>query len=403
MQHHLSSRLASALAAGCLLLLGDPRPIAAHHSTAEYDAGAIVEARGEVVSVLWRNPHVRFEVSTKSLDGNEQLWEIESADLTRLDRAGLPRNLLNVGDTITFAGNPSTRTERRMYVTNLLVADGREILLRGNVKPRWTTDRAVNTDAIPARAEANATPAGKRFFGRVFVPAREGKAPAWLSDPPLTAAARAGKAAYDEVVDDPVLGCVSPGMPRVMLRSGPYAVRFVERGADLVLQNEWFEIDRLIHMDGRAPPADAPYAPLGYSAGSVGRRRARRHDDAHRLAVLRALWLGRRAAEPRDAHRRALHAARRQRNAAVRLVRDRPRQPHDDDFLRQLRDVPLQSIARVPAVRLHRGRAPSAAALRPRRPCGSPDRGGRWPASIDRKLQGDSIMGKASLGLASRR
>jgi hypothetical protein len=267
MQHHLNGRLASALAAGCLLLLGGPRPIAAHHSTAEYDASAFVEARGEVVSVLWRNPHVRFEVSTKSLDGNDQLWEIESADLTRLDRAGLPRNLLKVGDTITFAGNPSTRTARRMYVTNLLVADGREILLRGNVKPRWATDRAVNTDAIPARAGANAAPTGKRFFGRVFVPAREGKAPAWLSDPPLTAAARAGKAAYDEVVDDPVLGCVSPGMPRVMLRSGPYAVRFVERGADLVLQNEWFEIDRLIHMDGREPPADAPYAPLGYSVG----------------------------------------------------------------------------------------------------------------------------------------
>jgi hypothetical protein len=67
--------------------------------------------------------------------------------------------------------------------------------------------------------------------------------------------------------DDPVLGCVSPGMPRVMLRSGPYAVRFVERGTDLVLQNEWFEIDRLIHMDGREPPADQPYTPLGYSAG----------------------------------------------------------------------------------------------------------------------------------------
>ena len=56
-------------------------------------------------------------------------------------------------------------------------------------------------------------------------------------------------------------------MPRVMLRSGPYAVRFIERGPDLVLQNEWFEIDRVIHMDGRAPAANQPYTPLGYSAG----------------------------------------------------------------------------------------------------------------------------------------
>ena len=268
MKYHPGSRFAGMLAAIVLSLLGGPSRVAAHHSTAEYDANAFAEARGEVVSVLWRNPHVRFQVSTKSLDGSDQLWEIESADLTRLDRAGLPRDILKVGDVVTFAGNPSTRRERRMYVTNLLVADGREILLRGNVKARWAPDRVVSTDLTPAPAAAAAASAPDNgFFGKVLVPARDGQAPAWLRDPPLTAAAREGKAAYDEVVDDPVLGCVSPGMPRVMLRSGPYAVRFIERGQDLVLQNEWFEIDRIIHMDGREPAANQPYTPLGYSAG----------------------------------------------------------------------------------------------------------------------------------------
>jgi hypothetical protein len=263
MNHDASRRFAAIVS--CLLLCAGP--VFAHHSTAEYDASSIVEARGEVVTVLWRNPHVRFQVSTKALDGNEQLWEIESADLTRLDRAGLPRDILKVGDVISFAGNPSTRTARRMYVTNLMVADGREVLLRGNVKPRWAPDRVVTTDVNFARATAAAPAASNRFFDRVLVPMREGQAPAWVKDPPLTAAARAGRAAYDEVVDDPVLGCVSPGMPRVMLRSGPYAIRFIERGADVVLQNEWFEIDRVIHMDGREPPADQTYTPLGYSAG----------------------------------------------------------------------------------------------------------------------------------------
>ena len=256
-------RLACTIFAFAASLLGSP--LSAHHSTAEYDAAKIVEARGEVVSVIWRNPHVRFQVSTKAIDGSEQLWDIESADLTRLDRAGLPRDLLQVGDVVSFAGNPSTRTERRMYVTNLLVRDGREILLRGNVQARWPNARAVGTEVDFARAESAG--AGGNFFGKVLVPTREGKAPEWVRNPPLTAAAREGKAKYDEVVDDPVLGCVSPGMPRVMLRSGPYAIRFIERGTDLVLQNEWFEIDRLIHMDGREPAANQPYTPLGYSAG----------------------------------------------------------------------------------------------------------------------------------------
>ena len=265
--HRPSKRIAAAVAVAGASLLASPAR--SHHSTAEYDASKFVEARGEVVTVLWRNPHVRFQVSTKSVDGNEQLWDVESADLTRLDRAGLPRDILKVGDVVTFGGNPSTRRDRRLYVTNLLVADGREILLRGNVKPHWAPERVVDTEARPpAAAPAAAAPSGgKGFFGKVLVPTREGQAPAWVRNPPLTQAAAAGKAAYDEVVDDPVLGCVSPGMPRVMLRSGPYAVRFVERGADLVLQNEWFEIDRLIHMDGKEPPAGAPYTPLGYSAG----------------------------------------------------------------------------------------------------------------------------------------
>ena len=266
MKNQLRTAAAGSVAAIVLGVVGWPASVSAHHSTAEYDAKTIVEARGEVVSVLWRNPHVRFEVSTKAIDGNAQLWEIESADLTRLDRAGLARDIVKVGDTVTFAGNPSTRTARRMYVTNLLVADGREILLRGNVKPRWAPERVVGTDPNFTRT-APPGAAGDGFIGKVFVPQREGKAPAWVRNPPFTAEARAQQAAYDEVVDDPVLGCVSPGMPRVMLRSGPYAIRFIKRGSDLVLQNEWFEIDRLIHMDGREAAADTPYTPLGYSAG----------------------------------------------------------------------------------------------------------------------------------------
>ena len=161
-----------------------------------------------------------------------------------------------------------------MYVTNLLVADGREVLLRGNMLPRFAPERVVTTRCRCARcANGRRGGRGSGFYGKVFVPARPGQAPAWVAKPPLTAAAREGQAKYDEVVDDPVLGCVSPGMPRVMLRSGPYAVRFIERGADLVLQNEWFEIDRTIHMDGKEPPADAPYTPLGYPpADGTGKR-----------------------------------------------------------------------------------------------------------------------------------
>jgi hypothetical protein len=200
-KHETSARLAHLpTAVVATLLLGAP-PVSAHHSTAEYDATQVVEARGDVVTVLWRNPHVRFQVSTKSVDGNEQLWDIESTDLTRLDRSGLPRDILKVGDVVSFAGNPSKRTPRRMYATNLWVTDGREVLLRPNAQPRFAPDRAVSTEAVAPSARAAAAPAtGTGFIGKVFVPARPGKAPAWVANPPLTPAAHEGRAKYDETI-----------------------------------------------------------------------------------------------------------------------------------------------------------------------------------------------------------
>jgi hypothetical protein len=250
-----------------LWLLSAARGASAHHSTAEYDSNVIEESRGEVVEVIWRNPHVRLRISTTAFDGDGRIWELEGVDLTRLDRSGLPRNLVANGDIVRFAGNPSTRKTRRMYVTNLLLADGRELLLRGGAEPRWAQHRVIDTYApVDPQPAVAAVPESAGIFDKVYSPTR-GPAPAWLRDPPLTDAAREKRATYDAVLDDPVLGCVSPGMPRVMTRSGPYAISFSRRGNDIVLENEWFEIDRLIHMNVRDVVPDEPYTPLGYSVG----------------------------------------------------------------------------------------------------------------------------------------
>jgi hypothetical protein len=267
MSRHPVSRLAVALIVVAALGVVFPTPARPHHSTAEYDNNRIEEARGEIINVIWRNPHVRFEVMTEAFDGSDQIWEIEGTDLTRLDRAGLSRELVAVGDIVSFAGNPSTRKDRRMYITNVLLPDGREIMLRGGAQARWAPERFVDTSPPlgPATEDVVAAADGS-FFDKVLAPTR-GPRPDWLNNPPLTDRARELRAEYDAVLDDPVLGCVSPGMPRVLTRSGPYAIRFLERDSDIIQQNEWFEIDRLIHMDGSEPPADQPYTPLGYSAG----------------------------------------------------------------------------------------------------------------------------------------
>jgi len=237
----------------------------AHHSTAEYDDNTITEARGTVVDVLWFNPHVRLSISTEAFDGETQLWELEGMGVMRLDRAGIPRDLVSVGTTVRFAGNPSTRRSRHMYVTNVLMPDGQEILLRTTSEPRWS-DEIISirngSEIDPALAAADQS---EGLF-RVWVPAGN-QAPAWAENPPLTAAARFARDAYDPTRDDPLLDCTPPGMPRLISRAGGHPLRFVMRDGNIILQNEYFGIERLIRMDGNPAPTGLQASPLGYSSG----------------------------------------------------------------------------------------------------------------------------------------
>jgi hypothetical protein len=251
--------------AALALTFAVPFSISAHHSTAEYDNGTFVEARGEVMKVLWQNPHVRLEISTQRFDGVSQLWLLEGQNPGDLDRARISRDVIKAGDIVTFAGNPSTRRERRMYVTNVLLPDGTEIGLRASAQPRWSPDRYLTyllAKIDPARAAAD------RADGifRVWLPVAA-KTPEWASDPPLTQTARAAWLAYDAVRDDPVIDCTPPGMPQVITRSGRYAIRFVRADGDIVLENEYRDIDRVIHMTAAESAGRRAPAPLGHSIG----------------------------------------------------------------------------------------------------------------------------------------
>ncbi len=243
-----------------------PAALRAHHSTAEYDSATVVEAQGDVTKVLWANPHVRLEISTQRFDGVAELWLLEGQSPGDLDRANIPRDIVKPGDTVTFAGNPSTRRERRMYVTNVLLPDRTEVVLRASAAPRWSSDRYLSyrqATIDPARAAADR---GEGIF-RVWVPT-DSKTPDWANDPPLTDAARAAWKAFDAIRDDPVIDCTPPGMPQVITRSGRYGLRFARSGEDIVMKNEYREIDRVIHMSAQpdAAAARAP-TPLGWSTG----------------------------------------------------------------------------------------------------------------------------------------
>ncbi len=252
----------SRIAGFCILLT----PLAAigHHSFAEIDGGSDRELVGEVVSVQWRNPHVRLSVRVDDAAAGEQLWQLEGGDLNSLSRAGVTGDLVQVGQVVRFAGTTSTRREHYMAVSNILLPDGREVMMLSAEGPRWSNVviGGRRTDYVrPAEFE----PAPDIF--RVWTTTATNP-PAFAADPPFTAAARAAFEAFDPITDDPVLRCVTPGMPEAISYIGPHPIEFIALdNGDMRLRIESDDNERIIHMGVDAIAEDQPYSALGYSVG----------------------------------------------------------------------------------------------------------------------------------------
>ena len=245
---------------GFLLL---PFTAVGHHSTAEYDRSVDMELDGEVVRVTWRNPHVRLTIQTRRDDGTTELWDLEAGDLNSMDRRGIQRDLVHVGDLVKVAGNPSSRRDLNLSVSNILLPSGTELLVRGSRQPRWSTDYVGDGDWI---IDAS-TPGEPQGIYRVWTP-NERNIPAFVNNPPLTESAQAAYETYDKMLDDPALDCIPTGMPRAMTSSGGvHPLEFVQRDGDILIRMEIFDNVRVIHMDSDADPEGQPYSHLGYSVG----------------------------------------------------------------------------------------------------------------------------------------
>ena len=116
-----------------------PLAATAHHSYSEYDDTKSVEVEGTLVEVAWQNPHARILVEAVDAAGARVTWDIvERAACNNFRRMNVPLEIFAVGDTVKVAGWPSKRSNVRMYGTNLLADDGRELVMWRYSKPLWS-------------------------------------------------------------------------------------------------------------------------------------------------------------------------------------------------------------------------------------------------------------------------
>ena len=248
-------------------------PVAiAHHSRAAiYDIDSMVEFEGEITRILWRNPHIRFWLESE-VEGETVLYQIESTPPGTLQRHGIGPEIMSVGQTIRVAGTPGRFDAFAMEAKNILLPDGREVLIQRDSERRWsgTTVGWANENLSGIRvddAEANATEVF-RVWSRdedTSFRVRQGSnlSLVGMSEYPLTAAASLARQNFDPIADNPIPGCTPKGMPHIA--GQPYPIEFIDEGERILLRIEEYDLTRVIHMMD-APTSGEPIS-LGHSSG----------------------------------------------------------------------------------------------------------------------------------------
>ena len=235
--------------------------VLAHHAFVEFDRSQVVEVEGEVISVLWANPHIRFSVRSTDADGTETVWSVEGSSLSILSRMGITDEFIAPGESIRVAGSPARSGAPRMTVSNVLVG-GREIVLGSRSTPRWE-ETAVGTDH---NLMAGGTVSDDNTIFRVW--STDGDDPHsntpgfWPDDYPLTEAARIAQSRWVPIAGSE---CEPKGMPTIMEQ--PYPVEFIQEGTDVVLRIEEYDTVRTIHMGDAESGVAREKSLLGYSQG----------------------------------------------------------------------------------------------------------------------------------------
>ncbi len=233
----------------------------AHHSTAlVYDrGGALIEAEGVITDVAWVNPHVRFKMRGAGADGVERVWDIESNSVSIVSRFGLTADLVASGTRVKVAGNGGRSADDVLWLTNMMLPNGEEILFGAAIQPRWS-QQTIGGDI----RSAVAADTQKLGIFRVWTNATSPTA-FWGSSLPLTASAAAARSAFDPLADEPTANCAPKGMPFIMEQ--PYPVEFVAAGDEILLKMEEYDtVRRIAMLPGVAQRAD-PKSPLGVSFG----------------------------------------------------------------------------------------------------------------------------------------
>ena len=127
MRHRLLTVFTVALAFSIV-----PAPLAAHHSTAVFDAGKRVTVTGTVTEWFWANPHCLLSLDVK--DGNGQVvhWAAETQAPPNMIPFGWSKQSFKPGDEVTITVEPARSGRPVGRLLRVVFPDGRVLVPGGS-------------------------------------------------------------------------------------------------------------------------------------------------------------------------------------------------------------------------------------------------------------------------------
>ncbi len=87
----------------------------AHHSiSATYLEDRTVTVEGQLVQLLFRNPHSFVHVVVREKDGSTARSAVEWVGANQLGGQGVSRDTLKIGDRVVISGNPGRNSRDRL-------------------------------------------------------------------------------------------------------------------------------------------------------------------------------------------------------------------------------------------------------------------------------------------------
>ncbi|MGI9205347.1 MAG: DUF6152 family protein [Woeseiaceae bacterium] len=239
-----------------------------HHSiSAIYDLSEVRSLQGTITNVRWINPHVRVTLETTTDDGATELWDLEASAINMLQRAGVSRDVLEVGSKITARGPTARHGRKAMIAAVIDLPDGQSVTI---FAPIAAAVGLIESSGVPDSAAGyvaarNSGATGRDDLFRVWTLKEKANVSAIANGYPLTEEALAAIRNYDPITDDPALLCEPPGVPVIL--DTPFPLAFVRQGNNIEMQYEEWDGRRTIHMGPINIPANVEPTQMGYSVG----------------------------------------------------------------------------------------------------------------------------------------